>query len=207
MTLCTTADYTAVTGIAVPDADIPAVTLALAAAQKRAEEEMRRVGYKADGTRVGMLENDGTDVTETLRCYPQDRGRVYPSRTPVDSVSSPAGATIAQGGRAIEGVASGAIFSGPDIITESGYTTPYPFMATIVYRGGYVSATLPEKIRRVICRVAAVMRTPNPPVPAGAVSVKVGDTSVTYAKPQDPETAITDILKDLRGFRRDRVWP
>jgi len=192
--LATAADYRRITGD--NRTDDGAVRAALADAQGEVEQYLRR---------RGTLEDDGTDYTERLRVFVNDRGRVYPRRTPVTSVSVPSGARIVGDGFALEGVGvSEIVFFPGDVVTDAGNLTPYPYVADITYRGGYTAETVRPKTKRVICRVANAMVAPQCAVPAGAVSVRSGDVSVTYAKPQDPEAAIASILREL-GPRPQRA--
>jgi hypothetical protein len=198
--LASLSDFRTITRLSTAQVDDPTATTALADAQARVEESLRR---------PGMLEDDGSDVTENLRVYINDRSRVYPTRTPVTSVSSPTQATVVQSGYAIEGVGitSQLFITGVDVITDATFLSPYPYQGQVTYRGGYTQATCPSSIKRAICRIAAIMAQAQSNVPVGALTTRVGDVSVSYATPQDPEASINAILRDIRGYRRNPVTP
>lgn len=140
-------------------------------------------------------------VTETLDV--NIRGLVYPSRFPVISVASPAGATVREGG-----IYLGAVSSWPTPFT------PLPAQSTVTYAGGYnpydtgdpVIPDLPVKLMRVVCRIAWLALHPLalPGVPAGAKSASIGDVSISGDL---SSFAIVDpsIERDLKGFRRRSV--
>lgn len=163
--LVTLSDYQRLTGdrSSTPD-DVAA---ALLDAQQIIEEYLRRPLMLATRTeRLRLYRADGIDSGYDGAYL------IYPTATPVLSAPgftvlddiSVAGA-FPDGGPFLDG-----------IIGQS--VQPY---ATITYTGGYTPATLPATIRREIARTAAASLTPTTAVPTGAVSVRVGDTAVTYA--------------------------
>ncbi len=106
--------------------------------------------------------------TEQLRLY--DNGLVYPSDTPIVSVSDPAGAIIT--GNAI---GSGS-WTWPTINLEPDFfsQTVYP-LVSVIYVGGYAPGTFPEELLAVQCEIAQFKLSPPSMVgvPAGAQQIKV----------------------------------
>lgn len=192
MSLCTYADYVHITGDATTASGT--VALNLADAQEIVAEHLS----------PRILEF-GT-YTETLRIYTDGEGyywtgRVYPNARPVMSVSVPAGATIR--GAAVLDV-TGSFPDGPFSVMLP-TTDPYPILS-VTYAGGWTSTlnlpnTVPRKIQRAIANIAGVMARPASTIPLGALSVRTGDVSVTFATPQVSDADIADILETLSGFK------
>ena len=137
--------------------------------------------------------------TEVVMIWP-DR-RVYPKAIPI--ITAPAGVTLDPDGFAMRDVS-------PDDVSFGGFVTHgAPPQATITYTGGYTTTTLPAALRRIIVQLArAITRDPSP-IPAGAVSVRLGDASITYkdstgASPVDllvPGSSAT-----LSRYRHPNSW-
>lgn len=167
------------------------VTTALTDAQQMVDEHCHRTFEYA------------ADLTETLDV--NSKGFVYPSRTPVVSVSSPQTAQVRSGG----------IYVGPLQSWPPGFVlSPLPPQVDVTYSGGYLpygtqnpaSPVVPIKLMRAMCRVAwlALHPTSFPGVPAGAKSASVGDVSVTGDL--SPFIVVDpSIERDLRGFMRRRL--
>lgn len=146
---------------------------ALVDAQALLEEELRR-----------PLETDTR--TERCRVFGEARGAtVYPSATPITSVTSPSGASVV--GHAVLG---GSAVSGPPYFL----TDPDGF-AEVTYVGGYdpnASAGdddyLPVTLQRAIAWAAKALVSPSDfaAVPAGATSASVGDVSLTWGPGGSP---------------------
>lgn len=142
-------------------------------AQALLEEELRR-----------PLETDTR--TERCRVFAEARGpAMYPSATPVTSVSDPSGATIV--GHAVLG---GTFAEAPPYFL----TDPDAF-SSITYVGGYDPAAvtgdadyLPVTLQRAIAWAAKALIDPDSfaPVPAGATSASVGDVSLTWGPGGSP---------------------
>lgn len=114
--------------------------------------------------------------TEKLRLYPD--GLVYPSDTPLVSVSDPAGATI--NGNAI---GSGS-WTWPTVNLEPDFFSgnPVPLVST-TYVGGYAPGLFPEELVAVQCEIALFKL--NPPsmigVPVGAQQIKTSTKGQGFA--------------------------
>lgn len=135
------------------------VTAALADAQAWVEQHCNRFLERAT-------------YTETLRVA--ENGYVYPSATPLVSVSSPPSLTITGAGVYV------GYLSFPSV-TVASVSAAFPLQTTVTYVGGYTPATLPVTLRRAIARVARLMLTPAvlAGAPAGATSVSLGDVRVS----------------------------
>lgn len=132
-------------------------------------EDVTAALARAEGVVVRRTERHWVQAqyTERLRLY-QD-GLVYPSDTPIVSVSDPAGATIT--GNAI---GSGS-WTWPTANLEPDFfsTNPLP-LVSVTYVGGYLPGTFPEELVAVQCEIALLKL--NPPsmvgVPAGAQQIR-----------------------------------
>jgi hypothetical protein len=184
VSVVTVAEYRALTGSAAgTDA---AVQAALDETEALVAEYLRRPLAEAERTETLVVRADGT---------------VWPSATPVESVSEPAGAAV-QGGTLIE--VGGTAF-GPYFVTEG----PWPgAKATVTYVGGWSSATLPATVRRAIVTAAkaalegdTLALAARGPVTAEAV----GDVSRSYAAPVGGGGSAlpAGVVQGLRWYRRD----
>lgn len=179
--LCSVEDYRYIT----KDTETPdeKVEYALQRAQRLVEQKTRRFFEKGE-------------YTETLKLYPD--GRVYPSATPVESVSDPEKTSI--DGGAILGV-----------VYASAYWWDYPYAeprGTVTYVGGYEPDEIPEDIIRVTAEIAHIDLTSKvslAEVPSGATSVHVGD--VSFAGPRlGRSPVLSPAIRDtLREWRRRRI--
>lgn len=114
--------------------------------------------------------------TETLDVW--RNGVVYPSATPVASVSDPASGTLRLGG----------IYLGPTGPLADAFGS-LPAQRTVTYAGGYhpygsgETPEIPIRLMRVICRIAYLMVHPSSMVgagvPAGVKAASVGDVNVS----------------------------
>lgn len=183
MSLVTYARYVAITD----DTTSPAAsaTAALVDAQDLLELELNRRGY---------LEDTGADFTERLRIFNDARLGyvVYPSGLPITDEGD-----LTAHGALLAG-------AGPDASPAFGIVSGEQY-ATITYRGGYTSSTVPVEIERDIAWAAYSLLRPASAtsVPAGATSVRLGDAAVTYAAPRSAaEAGIRWSRAALRHRRR-----
>lgn len=138
-----------------------AVTAAASAAQDLLEDDLGRAGFLEEASR-----------TERCRVYPD--GTLYPTATPVSSVTG--GLVVA------DDTVYGAT---PDATAFAGvFLSDEPQSATITYTGGYTTATCPESILQDLAWAAYVLAHPSGSVPlastVGATAVRLGDAQVTY---------------------------
>lgn len=151
--------------------------------------------------------------TETLYVYRD--GKVYPTNTPVATVTAPAvAATAIQGA----GVYLGSFTPSPELVNVGDWTAAAPPQSSVTYTGGYqpygttdgVTPQLPMTLARVICRVAYLIVHPSTVLsglPVGAKSASVGDVSVsgdlTGFVAVNPS-----IARDLKPYRKRniRAW-
>ena len=138
--------------------------------------------------------------TETLDVY--SNGTIYPSVTPVATVSDPTGTSLRFGG----------VYLGGSWPLDN-LLTGLPAQRTVTYTGGYhplrsgTDPELPIKLARAICRIAYLALHPasivGDGVPAGAKTASVGDVSVSGDLSGfiaiDPS-----IAKDLARYTRRR---
>lgn len=155
---------------------------ALTDAQALLEEELGR-----------ELESDTR--TERCRVFAESRGgTVYPSVTPITSVSDPSSASIL--GHAVVG---GTVATGPPYFL----TDPDGF-ASVTYVGGYASGAAPTAIERAIAWAARALVDPDTfaQAPPGATSATVGDVSITWGPGGAPSQG--EVVFDRRLVRRWR---
>lgn len=168
------------------------VETALTDAQGLLEEELGR--ELEQGTR-----------TERCRVFREGRGdAMYPSVTPIISVTSPAGSSIA--GPAVIG--NGLVSSAPTFLTD-----PDEF-GSLTYVGGYDANAadgdadrLPRQLERAICWAAyADLHVDALNVPAGATTASVGDVSVSFPGGYSPGASgeVTFSRAVVRRYRRRR---
>lgn len=121
--------------------------------------------------------------TEAL---PVHLARVYPSATPIASVSSPSGSTI-------EGTA---------IVVGETWLTGYS--QVVVYIGGYDEDEVPLELQRLVAELARRLVTMDTAfvAPIGATSVKVGDISITGTNLGSRNPVDGPFLKRIRQWRR-----
>lgn len=161
--LCTVARYQTITG----DTTTATATVAtaLATAQDLLEDELGR---------IGLLEDEGTDKEERLLLI-YDRvvggGAVYPTAVPITDPGD-----YTQQGAALYSVPADA---SPFLTTEQ------PQYATVTYRGGYTSSTVPAYMERDLAFAAYQLLRPSvaTAVPAGVTAVGLGDASMSFAEP------------------------
>lgn len=143
---------------------------------------------------------------ETLYIY--QNGTVYPSATPIQSVTSPAGGNSVQG--------AGVVVNSWWPTTAGGggaFLAGRPAQIDLTYTGGFTATTLPVKLKRALCRTAFNILHPSQlaGLPGGVNSVHVGDVGYSAAGSQSLRTfdPLDDgILKDIKGFRNPnfRGW-
>lgn len=142
--------------------------------------------------------------TETLRIY--RNSCVYPTATPIDSVSSPNVDLVSIQGA---GVFIG-YFDPTPVVNYGDWGAAIPPQAKITYVGGYTDATLPMKLKRALCRIAYNILHPAvlTGVPGGVNSVHVGDVGYAAAGSQPLRTMdpLDDgVRADLKGYRHPQV--
>lgn len=152
------------------DAD---VELALADAQAFLEDETER-GFEL------------AERTEVLH-YSAD-GYVYPSTTPIVSVSAPANSTI-DGGR---------VRTGSHLSVSIGSSDT----ATLTYTAGYAEGEFPRHLVSLVARLAYAGLPHTSNVPEGATSVTVGDVSYTIASAVSSDTSLN---REVRRWDRKRL--
>lgn len=149
--------------------------------------------------------------THTERLYVYRDGKVYPTNTPLATVTTPAvSASAIQGA----GVYVGSFLPTPEIVNVGDWTAAVPPQVDVTYAGGYQpygttngeTPQLPMKVMRAICRVAWLMLHPVvlPGIPIGAKSASVGDVSVTG----DLESFVAidpSIGRDLKPYRKRKA--
>lgn len=179
----------------------------LVEAQSLVEEYLRRQLTSMERTEPAPIWSDPTS----------GRTYVYPLATPITAIPASATYTVQFEGAALGGVASTEVDWG-----WWGWSWAYgglffssdapPPLATIVYTGGYTSATLPVTLRRAIARVALALSrvTPAATLVAGAASLRVGDVSITKpgggaADATELDTLVPGISATLRKWRRRTV--
>lgn len=127
------------------------------------------------------------EYTDRLRINNEGRGpTVYPKATPISD-----GGDYLVAGHALVGVSPiSGLFDQSD-----------PAYAEVTYTGGWSASTLPRCIRNDICwAVRHALRGEAARVPAGAVSVSMGDASVSFgARPADPDDRWS---RQTRRYRR-----
>ena len=149
--------------------------------------------------------------TETLYVYRD--GKVYPTNTPLDVVTTPAGLapTAIQGA----GVYLGVFLPTPAYINAGDWNAAVPPQSTVTYKGGYQpfgttdgpTPQLPVKVMRVVCRIAWMSLHPVAlqGVPAGAKSASVGDVSVSTSGSLSPFVVVDPSIEaDLKPYRKGR---
>lgn len=163
MALVSYARYVTVTGDST-SASASAVD-ALARAQDLLEDEL---------CRIGLLEDDSVDKVERLRLYEDSvlGGTVYPGGLPITSDGD-----YTQAGETLTAV-------GPDAGPVM-WRIPEQRWATVTYRGGYTSSTVPAYMERDIAVAAYQLLHSNVlvGVPAGATDVALGDARIGFASP------------------------
>jgi len=149
--------------------------------------------------------------TETLYVY--RNGMVYPTNSPVASVSSPTNlaSTAIQGA----GVYLGVNIPTPAIVNAGDWQAAVPPQAAVTYMGGFQpwgttdgpTPQLPMTLARVLCRVSFLILHPSTVlsgVPVGAKSASVGDVSISGVLDAfivvDPS-----IGRDLKPYRKRQV--
>jgi hypothetical protein len=141
--------------------------------------------------------------TERLR--PDAWGRVWPSATPIVSVSSPANTRV--DGAAVFTGWSSLLFPDRTLVGLS-WADP---TVEVTYTGGWTADTLPADLRRVLCELAFDLLHPDETltgVPVGATTVQVGDARLSTSTPGgfDPFRFVRPGLRArLRGWRKARV--
>lgn len=177
-------DYRTMTG----DEDIPATVLAslLLDAQLEVERYLER-----------FLVNE--ERTEKL--VPDREGWLWPSAVPITAVST---------GMRFNGygIHWGGPFGYSDVISGE------PEVET-VYTGGYTPANMPRTIKEAICRIVrrwyeAMSPTPDvfDAIPAGATSVKQGDSSITFGPSgfnPASRASVEDLLAPLATWRLSKL--
>lgn len=188
--LVVAADYMRETGDTAPDT--AAITAAVQGALKGIDEHCKRkFAYDT--------------YTETLYVYRD--GKVYPTNTPIGSITSPAvGDTSIQGA----GVYLGVFLPVPATIWAGDWSAAVPPQVKVVYAGGYQpygtsgpTDELPWKVMRAVCRIAYLMLHPValPGMPSGANHASVG--GVSMSGDLSPFIAIDpSIAKDLKPYRK-----
>lgn len=154
-----------------------AVEVAIADAQNLLADELRR-----------GIEND--ERTERLKV--DAAGRVYPSTTPI---TDPGDYTLV-GDSALDGASPS---GGPFL------TVPADTYADVTYTGGWTDETVPACVERDLAWAAAAVVNPGAVsrIPAGSISVSLGDASVTFDRPRSVgEVGIGWSLNTLRHRRR-----
>lgn len=139
------------------------------------------------------LDGDGVPTiahgtfTERLRIIAGHRGpQVFPRGTPITDPGD-----YTQHGNALTGAtATGGLIDVSD-----------PAYATVTYSGGWTATTLPRCIRNDICWAAREGIRHEAPVAAGAVSVSLGDASVSYGAQGGRRAA-----EDARWSRQTRRY-
>lgn len=148
--------------------------------------------------------------TETLYVYRD--GKVYPTNTPVASVTSPAnlGSTAIQGA----GIYLGVFLPTPAYLNAGDWQAGVPPQSAVTYMGGYQpygvddgpTSALPTTVFRVVSRIAWLITHPAvlQGVPGGARSAAVGDVSV--AGDLSSFVAVDpSIARDLRPYRKRKA--
>lgn len=182
--ICTEQQYRKITGD--KNSYSGDVLEALADAQNTVEEKTNRFYELAERT-------------EKLSRYSD--GKVYPSATPVVSVSSPVGA-------AIEGnsVSSTEWYYGDVAVNWfiSDSRNGYP-LVELTYTGGWAAGSIPVAIVKVTAEIAKLALTPSSDLPQGATSVTVGDVTVTGNNLGNISTLPSSINRVLRGWYRRSI--
>lgn len=184
MALVSLARYQVITGDESSAAS--AVSARLEDAQRLLEEHLQRP----------LETGQRTEVIEVMA-----DGRLFPKVTPVTAVSAPSGLPF---------VAGYMYAASPDVDTWSGFFPPTtPPRATVTYTAGFDPAEtdpdavgyLPRTLERAIAWGAYVLLRPDDfsSLPPGAVSVSLGDASISYGSTGGGgAAAIAD---------RQLVWP
>lgn len=134
--------------------------------------------------------------TETVVIHPD--GRAYPKAYPVTATTLELDPALDR--RAFLSV-------DPDEV-EGYFDTRWPPTATVTYTGGYTDdltgvAPCPRPLARAVALLAAALRVPVSTGTAGAVSVSLGDASVTYARPlHGLDELVPGISATIRQYRR-----
>lgn len=125
-------------------------------------------------------------------------GRAYPRGYPVQSVSSPSGATVDTNNRIIRGL------SVVDFLFE-----PNDRHVDVTYTGGYERATLPDTLKLIIVDVARALvlkKAGQLDTGAGYLSKQLGDAKVQYAPwngaSRDLEALVPGMASRLHGWRK-----
>lgn len=148
--------------------------------------------------------------TEAQYLYPN--GMVYPSATPID-VNMPVVSGVEIYDPTTDNTGS-SIIQGDGI--WCGWFSPLPWMpfytgvvppqTVLTYWGGYTQATLPGKLKRMICKVSYYRLNPVAlqGMPGGVKSMSVGGVSISgdlsSFMDSDPQ-----LRKDIRGFRHGQA--
>lgn len=141
------------------------------------------------------------DYVEILKVY-QD-GKIYPSATPITSIASPnVDGIVIQGAGVYIGY-----YDPTPVVADQGWLAGIPPQVTVSYNGGFTAATLPEKLKRALCRIAFNSLHPSPlvGVPANANAVHVGDVGFSASGPLHTLDPVDDgIRRDLSSYRNPR---
>jgi hypothetical protein len=134
---------------------------------------------------------ESAERTERLQLH--SNLRVYPAVTPI---------TVADGYT---------IYGFSELLGASPAGGPFdltdPQYAEVTYTGGYTAATVPTCIERDIAWAAYQLLglDASSHIPAGATSVRVGDTAVTFAKPRSAADAGIRWTSPTLRYRRRRL--
>lgn len=132
---------------------------------------------------------ESKERTERLRLH--QNGRVWPTSTPITVA---AGYTIEGAGL----LGASPVGLSPPFSDPPGTSDLY---AEVTYTGGYTAENCPTTLKRAIAKLAfANLHPSSVSLPAGVVSARVGDASVTYSDPADVDPVLGPSL--ARSVRR-----
>lgn len=147
--------------------------------------------------------------TYTEALYVYHDGKVYPTNTPLDTVTTPANlaSTAIQGA----GVYLGVFLPTPAYINSGSWQAAVPPQASVTYTGGYQpygttsgpTAALPWSVMRAVCRITYLALHPValPGMPSGAKNASVGGLSISGDL--SPFIAMdASIKRDLKPYRK-----
>lgn len=128
-------------------------------------------------------------------------GWVYPTAKPVVSVSVPTGVTVLSDGVTVRDVSPDA-----DPIGLFGSPIQLDRHATLTYVGGWTAATCPREIVKAIARTARNLSRVFQPGEGALVSVRQGDSAVTYARAGAATEAVDAVTQQsIKGWRHRQV--
>lgn len=152
-------------------------------------------------------------VTEVLEVWCiDDVTYAYPTITPITAIPPNTTYVIDHNNARLRGVTllSESIVSGVGL-ELLGDGNPYvlrerPRYTEVTYSGGYTNATLPQTLKRALCRIAFGLSRMSTSSVIGAESMRVGDVSVSYPKSQGALDALapgTSLM--VKPYKRKRL--